>query len=129
MVMASDSARAFARAGASADVRVFRNLTAQDIRESCEQGEAAARMALQGETGVMPAIERIQDEPYSYRVVSRRLEEIANQARRVPREWINEAGNDVTEDFARYARPLILGEQENEWQDGLPLYLPVDHLA
>ncbi|MBR6172372.1 MAG: 6-phosphofructokinase [Eubacterium sp.] len=103
--------------------------SAQDIKESGEQGEAAARMALDGETGVMPAVERISDEPYSYRIVTRRLEEIANQARRVPREWINEAGNDVTEDFIRYARPLILGEQKNEWQDGLPYYLSVKHLS
>ena len=40
-----DSARAFARAGASADVRVFRNLTAQDIRESVEDFEKAIDQA------------------------------------------------------------------------------------
>ncbi|MCD8073626.1 MAG: phosphoribosylformylglycinamidine synthase [Lachnospiraceae bacterium] len=40
-----DSARAFERAGAEADVHVFRNLSAQDIRESVEEFEKAIRQA------------------------------------------------------------------------------------
>ena len=58
----------------------------------------------------------------------RDLVQIANQARSVPGEWINESGNDVTEDFLIYVRPLVEGEVEQEWEDGLPVYLPIDHL-
>ena len=40
-----DSARAFERAGAVTDIRVFRNLSAQDIRSSVEEFEHAADQA------------------------------------------------------------------------------------
>ena len=100
----------------------------QDLKESVEQGEAAATYSLQGKTGVMPAIRRTSDEPYTYELVERDLADVANRARMVPREWINEAGNDVTEEFLRYGRPLIMGETELKWENGLPKYLPIEHL-
>ena len=40
-----DSAKAFERAGAAADVRVFRNLTAQDIRDSVDEFVAGIKNA------------------------------------------------------------------------------------
>ena len=100
----------------------------QDLRESGEQGQKAAEWVLEGHTGFMPAIERIADEPYQYRIVERKLAEVANKARGVPREWISEDGNDVTGDFLDYVRPLISGEVDLSWKDGLPMYLPVGHL-
>ena len=41
----------------------------------------------------------------------------------VPQEWINEEGNDVTEDMVRYMRPLIQGESIPKYHGGLPQYL------
>jgi 6-phosphofructokinase 1 len=35
------------------------------------------------------------------------LELVANSERAFPKEWIAENGCDVTDDFVRYARPLI----------------------
>ena len=35
------------------------------------------------------------------------LDKVANAEKLVPREWINEAGNDVTADFINYCLPLI----------------------
>ena len=100
----------------------------QDLRESEEQGRRAAEDALKGMSGFMPAIERISDEPYQYRIVCNRLNEIANKAKAVPREWINEAGNDVTEELLRYMRPLVEGETSMRFEGGIPEYLPIDHL-
>lgn len=54
--------------------------------------------------------------------------DIANEAKSVPVEWINEAGNDVTDEMIDYLRPLIIGEVSLQYKDGLPVYLPVDHL-
>ena len=88
----------------------------------------AAELVLEGHTGFMPAIERIANEPYQYKVVERKLSDVANKARAVPREWINEEGNDVTGDFLDYVRPLVSGEVDLKWKDGLPVYLPVGHL-
>ena len=100
----------------------------QDLRESVEEGEAAAEYALQGETGVMPALKRTGNDPYRYQIVQRKLTDVANQARGVPAKWISPEGNDVTEEFLQYARPLITGEMNGEWKDGLPAYLPIKHL-
>jgi len=102
--------------------------SAQDLRESMEQGQKAVKLTEEGCTGFMPVIRRISDEPYRYEIGQVELAEIANKARSVPREWINEAGNDVTEDMLRYIRPLIAGETGTEWKDGLPVYVPIPHL-
>ena len=102
--------------------------SAQDLKESCELGEYAVQKTAEGETGFMSVVERVQDEPYIYQIRHSGLQDIANKAKAVPRKWINEAGNDVTEEMIRYIRPLILGEARPEWKDGLPVYLPVAHL-
>ena len=41
----------------------------------------------------------------------------------MPLEWINEAGNDVTEELETYLRPLIEGEVKLEYKGGLPHYI------
>ena len=102
--------------------------SAQDLKESEELGEMAVKLTENGKTGFMTSIHRISDTPYRYEIRQASLTEIANKERSVPREWINEAGNDVTEDMLRYIRPLIVGETATEWKDGLPVYLPVPHL-
>ena len=35
------------------------------------------------------------------------LEVVANSERAFPADWIAESGSDVTDDFVRYARPLV----------------------
>ena len=100
----------------------------QDINESSRLGEYAVQRTAAGETGFISVIRRISDEPYLIEIGQAGLDDIANKAKMVPREWINEAGNDVTEELFRYIRPLIHGESRIQWEDGLPVYLPVGHL-
>jgi 6-phosphofructokinase 1 len=50
------------------------------------------------------------------------LSEIANNEKKVPREWINEEGNFVNEKFIEYALPLIQGEADYPREDGLPRF-------
>ncbi len=40
----------------------------------------------------------------------------------VPATWITADGSDVTEDFIRYARPLIQGEVTVPTEDGVPKF-------
>ena len=47
---------------------------------------------------------------------------MANFEKKVPLEWINEAGNDVTQEFIDYALPLIQGETPMEKENGLPRF-------
>lgn len=99
-----------------------------DITESFSLGQAAVKYAAEGKTGIMAAIERISNDPYQWVIKSADVADIANEAKSVPVEWINEAGNDVTDEMIDYLRPLIIGEVSLQYKDGLPVYLPVNHL-
>ena len=48
---------------------------------------------------------------------------MANVEKKVPREWINEAGDYVTDEFVNYIRPLIQAELTPIMTDGLPRHL------
>ena len=41
----------------------------------------------------------------------------------LPREWVNEEGTYVTEDFVTYVRPLIQGDVSPVMVDGIPRHL------
>ncbi|WP_406678632.1 6-phosphofructokinase [Moorella sp. ACPs] len=94
-----------------------------DAEEAYNVGRVAVEEALRGASGHMVAIKRLEGKEYrcTYELV--KLDEVANREKKVPRAWINEAGNDVTMDFINYARPLILGEVKIPYHNGLPAYV------
>jgi 6-phosphofructokinase 1 len=92
-----------------------------DITESFEVGAHAVKAATSGETGVMAAIIRESDAPYTVSYKSLDVQTIANQVKAVPREYINNDGNGITESGVNYLRPLILGENEIKYQNGIPM--------
>ena len=53
---------------------------------------------------------------------------IANSEKKVPRGWINKAGNDVTQEMIDYVRPLIEGVVQTPYRGGLPDYIDIRHL-
>ena len=57
------------------------------------------------------------------------IRQIANEAKSVPREWINSAGNDIEQPLLDYLAPLILGESQVSYHNGLPVYMDVSHLS
>lgn len=97
--------------------------SAQDIEESFASGCAAATAAINGASGRMAIIRRVSDEPYSFDTDTAPIEKIANIEKTVPQEWITDDGTDVTDDFIRYCRPLIQGEVQTVFKDGLPKHL------
>lgn len=97
-----------------------------DADEAFASGQKAVDYALAGETGIMVTLDRISDEPYQCVPGKALLADVANIEKKVPLEWIVPAGNNVTEDFIRYARPLILGELEVPMAGGLPDYVAID---
>lgn len=99
-----------------------------DITESFALGQAAVKYAAEGKTGIMVTINRISNDPYQWVIQSADVSKIANEAKSVPSEWIHPDGNDVTDEMIDYLRPLIIGEISLQYKDGLPVYLPVDHL-
>lgn len=94
-------------------------LSATDIKESFEVGEAAADAALSGCTGCMMSIERV-DGNYSVKYVSKEISGIANAVRTVPKEFISPEMNNVTDAALEYILPLILGEVDIKYKQGLP---------
>lgn len=100
-----------------------------DLDESFEEGRFGVKLAGEGESGKMITISRTSKEPYQVSYGAAAISEIANKVKNVPESYINEAGNDVTEDMITYLKPLIQGEPVVEFKEGLPVYFPVAHLV
>ncbi len=94
-----------------------------DIDEAVKIGSFAASLALAGETGCMAAFERISTSPYSCICKKADLDNVANYVRTVPREFINERGNNLTLECVNWIRPLVLGESFPEYENGLPVQM------
>ena len=94
-----------------------------DITEAYQVGGAAVKAAFEGETGKMVILKRISDDPYICVTDIYDVHKIANIEKKVPREWINEEGDYVTDAFISYIRPLIQAELTPIMADGLPRHL------
>jgi len=94
-----------------------------DINEAFLAGKAAVKCALLGRTGKMVTFTR-QTRGGAYRcgILYQPLSVCANMEKKVPREWINEAGTNVTGEFIDYVLPLIQGENKRKIENGLPRF-------
>ncbi len=94
-----------------------------DIEESFMAGKAAVEAALAGETDKMVGFECTRDNGvYDCRVKLFNLGDVANYEKKVPRTWINNAGNGVRQEFIDYVLPLIQGEPDRPLENGLPRF-------
>jgi 6-phosphofructokinase 1 len=78
-----------------------------DIAEARAVAEHAVRIAMEEGTGWMSTTLRKKGTGYSVYYDKVDLEVVANSARFLPSSWIADGGLDVTDDFIRYAAPLI----------------------
>lgn len=78
-----------------------------DLEEAYKLGQKAALIAAHEGSGYMSTLIREPGAIYSVRYDKVPLEVIANSERKFPRAWIAPNRIDVTDDFVRYARPLI----------------------
>jgi len=76
-----------------------------DAHEAREVGEKAAQFAIWHDQDGSITIQRTGNYSVDYRLVP--LEEIAAKTKRMPKEFLNAAGNDTTWDFYNYGRPLL----------------------
>ena len=102
--------------------------SATDLNESFTLGNTAVSLAEEGITASMVTLERASNTPYEVRYDHAPIAGIANEAKSIPREWINETGNDITPALYEYLKPLIQGEVSISYKDGIPVYMPVSHL-
>lgn len=97
--------------------------SAADIYEARLIGSAAADYAISGGTGKMVCLRRVSTKPYRFEIDFVEIDKIANQVKTVPDAWINEAGNDVTQEMIDYLLPLIQGELPCTYKNGIPIHL------
>jgi 6-phosphofructokinase 1 len=93
-----------------------------DVNEAYLAGEAAFKAAEAGVTDKMVAFERGAGSEYTCRTILVDLADVANFEKKVPREWINDAGNGLLQPFIDYALPLIQGESKVPMEDGVPRF-------
>jgi 6-phosphofructokinase 1 len=96
--------------------------SAVDIEEAHMAGCAAVEAAEAGASDKMVAFVRAAGPVYKCETALVDLADVANAEKKVPREWINEAGNGLLKPFVDYALPLIRGETALETEDGLPRF-------
>jgi 6-phosphofructokinase 1 len=104
--------------------RAARHLASKtDLDHSYEVGRAAVQMALAGRNAVMPAITRLSDKPYRWKITEAPLAKVANVEKMLPREFISDDGYGITAKARAYLAPLIKGEAPPPFKDGLPRYV------
>lgn len=100
-----------------------------DLEEASALGEKAVALSEEGVTASMVTIQRVSDDPYRVTYGYAKIAHIANEAKSVPTEWIAPSGNDITQPLIAYLTPLIQGEPQITYQNGLPVYMNVSHLS
>ncbi len=103
--------------------------SATDVKHACAVGEAAVKMAVAGETDVMPVIKRISDKPYRWKIDKAPLARIANKEKMLPRRYISADGFGITAAARRYLQPLIVGEDYPPYVNGLPKYVTLKNVS
>ena len=78
-----------------------------DIDEAYAIGYEALKYANEGNNGYMVAIKRENNIPYKSSFFLVEADKIANNVRYFPEKWINERGNNITEEAYNYFKPLL----------------------
>ena len=94
-----------------------------DSDEAYNAGYLAAQKAFEGNTGEMVVIKVDSRAPYITSYNTFDIHEVANVERKVPQEWITNDGTFVSDEFIEYAKPLIQGELDAYYADGVPQHL------
>ena len=103
--------------------------SAVDVRQAYAVGEKAVELALDGHNAIMTSIVRTSDTPYRWHIGHVGLDQVANQEKMMPRDFITEDGFGITEACRRYLEPLIVGEDYPPYLDGLPRYGGLRNIA
>jgi 6-phosphofructokinase 1 len=100
-----------------------------DLDQAYAVGRAAVEYAIAGKSGVMPAIRRLSNAPYSWDIIEAPLSEVANQEKFLPSDFIDADGFGITEAARDYLAPLIIGEAYPPYKNGLPDYVRLRNVA
>jgi 6-phosphofructokinase 1 len=85
--------------------------------------------ALAGRNAVMPAITRVSNRPYRWKITEAPLAKVANVEKKLPRDFVSADGFGITAKARTYLAPLIRGESPPPFKDGLPQYVRLKNVA
>ena len=100
-----------------------------DVEQAYATGKAAVEFALKGHNAVMPAITRVSNKPYKWKIEMAPLAKVANVEKMMPRDFITADGFGITQKCRDYLAPLIKGEDYPPYKDGLPQYVRLKNVA
>jgi 6-phosphofructokinase len=110
--------------------RAARHLASKtDLEQSYAVGKAAVELAVKGKNAVMPAIVRVSNKPYRWKIGEASLSDVANAEKKLPRDFITADGFGITKKARTYLAPLIKGEAPPPYKDGLPRYVRLRNVA
>jgi len=91
-----------------------------DVDQAYAVGRVAVELALRGVNAVMPTIVRRSSRPYGWTIGHVPLGQVANQEKKLPRDYITADGFGITAACRRYLEPLTCGEAYPPYENGLP---------
>ena len=94
-----------------------------DVEQAYALGKKAIELADHDINHVMLTIKRLSSSPYKWEISHVDLDEVANQEKLLPKEFISKDGFHITDAARAYLQPLILGEDYPEYKNGLPDYV------
>ncbi|MDY0057398.1 MAG: 6-phosphofructokinase [Methyloversatilis sp.] len=94
-----------------------------DAQQAYALGRRAVELAIEGRNAVMPAIVRVSDAPYAWKIDVAQLQDVANREKMMPRHFISDDGFGITDACREYLQPLIEGEDYPPYVNGLPAYV------
>lgn len=100
-----------------------------DVLQAYATGKAAVEVALKGRNSVMPAIKRVSNRPYKWKIDIAELKDVANKEKFMPRDFISEDGFGITAKCRQYLTPLIQGEDYPPYRNGLPQYVRLKNVG
>ena len=81
---------------------------------------------MSGVSGKMMTFKRLPGADYKVEPSYEDIAKIANKVRKVPDEFINERGNNVTKACLEYIAPLIEGETAPLYRNGIPVHFTIE---
>ncbi len=96
--------------------------SATDVEETFRAGREAVKAAVAGETDKMVCYVRKPGDKYEIEYKLLPLELAANTEKKVPLEWITDNGTNISDEYVKYAMPLIQGEAKAPLEDSLPRF-------
>jgi 6-phosphofructokinase len=92
-----------------------------DREEAVLAGREALKAAMEGCTGIMIGFARREQEKYEVCPIRIPVEQVMLTERTLPASYINDRGNDVTDEFVSWCRPLT-GEETPDYIDFQEIY-------